>query len=128
MFLAIIGVTCGVACAIITADYFFVRKNKFSLKSIYQIKGKNSYRYTGGFNIAAVISFAVGALFYYLSYDPINYMGRNDYLILLTPTGASYITSFISYIVLSKVPAINKYLLKDREEIIEVESKKEQVA
>lgn len=124
VFLAVTAVTCGAACAIMLADYFVIRKAKFSLKSIYQIKGSNAYKYTGGFNIVAVIAFAIGILVYFMAYDPINYMGRNDILMLITPTGSSCAAAFISYVLIAKIPVANKYLLKDRKEIEEVEAKR----
>lgn len=124
VFLAVIGLSCGMATAIVLADYFFVRKSKFSLRSIYQIKGNSAYKYTHGFNMVAVTAIIAGTIIYYMAYDPINYVARNELLVLLTPTGTSGLVTFLVYIGLSKIPVINKYLTKDREEIASAEDRK----
>jgi NCS1 family nucleobase:cation symporter-1 len=117
VFLAIVAVTCGVCLAVTCSDYFLLRKSKFSLKSIYQIKGHSAYNYTGGFNIISVISLAIGAMVYFLAYDPINYAPRNELLFYITPSAGSFFAALLSYYLLSRIPAVKSYLLKDREEI-----------
>ena len=123
MFLAVVAVTCGVCCAVVLSDYFLLRKGKFSIKSIYKIKGHNAYNYSGGFNIVSVICLAIGTTVYFLAYDPVNYAPRNATLFYFTPSGVSFVATFLSYFLISKIPVVNKYLLKDRKEIAEVEEK-----
>lgn len=122
VFLAIIAVTCGVCLAVTCSDYFLLRKSTFSLKSIYKIKGHSAYNYTGGFNLIAAISLALGAMVYFTAYDPLNYAPKNEILFYMTPSLGSFATAFFSYYLLSRIPAVKKYLMKDREEIAEVEA------
>jgi len=124
-FVAVIGATASVATAILLADYFIVRKGKFSLGAIYELPGRTAYKYSGGFNIIALIIFILGSALYLYVYDPINYVSRNDFLMLFTPSGISMIFAFCSYVGLSKIPAINKYLLADRKEIEACENRLE---
>lgn len=122
-FIAVIGATASVATAILLADYFVVRKGKFSLGAIYELPGRTAYKYTNGHNLFAMIIFILGSALYLYIYDPINFASRNDILMLLTPSGVSMIVSFAAYAVLSKVPFINKYLLADRKEIEEYQKR-----
>lgn len=125
MFLAIVAVTCGVCCAVVESDYFLIRKAKFSFKSIYGIKGHNAYNYSAGFNVVAIISLTIGAVVYFLAYDPINYMPRNEMLFMFTPTIISFLAAFLSYFLISRIPIAKKYLLKDREEVEKIEKRKD---
>lgn len=127
VFLAIIAVTCGVSCAVVLSDFYLVRKAKFSLKSIYRIKEHKAYTYSAGFNIIAILCMILGAIFYFAVYDPINYMPRNNSILFyMTPTGVSFIVTFVSYSLISRIPFIKEYLLRDRNEIMQIEDKQRQ--
>lgn len=107
------------AIALILIDYFFIRKGKVGMRSIYRLKGHDAYNYSGGFNLVALFCFTVSVVFYFSIYDPIMFYPRNDSAIFML-LGASVPTFIIAgglYLILSKIPAVNKYLCKDQTEI-----------
>ena len=103
--------------ALLFTDFFIVRRQKFSLRSAFMLKGHTVYRFTGGFNIVGLICLAAGAAISLLIYDPVSTEIHCMPLFYLTPTGASFIGTAVLYFALSRIPAINRYLMKDRGEL-----------
>ncbi|MFD1363329.1 purine-cytosine permease family protein [Lentibacillus salinarum] len=123
--LAVLGTISGSACALILADFYIVRKQKFSMRGLYQIDNSTVYKYTKGFNIPAFISFALGIFSYFLVYDPINAVPRSDLFQYTTATGLCMLVCSVTYILLSKIKPLNNYLRKDvKEEDIKEDIKK----
>ncbi|MBS0445987.1 MAG: cytosine permease [Proteobacteria bacterium] len=60
-FVGAIGATMGPLLGVILVDYYLVAKGKVNVEALYQEHG--AYRYSGGWNLAAVIAAAIGALF-----------------------------------------------------------------
>lgn len=81
------------------------------------LNGHTAYRFTGGFNIVGLICLAAGAAISLLIYDPVSTEIHCMPLFYLTPTGASFIGTAVLYFALSRIPAINRYLMKDRGEL-----------
>lgn len=50
-------------------------------------------------------------------YNPVTGEIHNTILFYLTPTGVSFLGTGLLYFILSKIPMINRYLVKDRDEI-----------
>ncbi len=103
--------------ALLFADFFLVRKQKFSIRSAFDLKGHNAYRYTGGFNIVGLLCVAAGVIMSLAVYNPVTGEIHNMALFHLTPTGFSFIGTAVLYWVLSIIPPIRKYILSDREDI-----------
>ncbi len=103
--------------ALLFTDFFIVRRQKFSLRSAFMLNGHTAYRFTGGFNIVGLICLAAGAAISLLIYDPVSTEIHCMPLFYLTPTGASFIGTAVLYFALSRIPAINRYLMKDRGEL-----------
>lgn len=99
--------------ALLFVDFFMIRKQKLDLKSAYELEGHNAYRYSKGFNIVGIICLALGFVFTLLIYDPINGVIHNKILFMLTPTFASFIFTGVLYYLLSKIPAIRRYIRRD---------------
>ncbi len=114
-FVAVIGVVAGPAMALILVDYFFVRRQRISLRSMFDLK-HGSYRYTGGFNIPAFVAFGAGVGSYFLLYDPINYVIRSSIFHYTTATGLATVVAGLVYFVLAQIPAVKSYLTKDATE------------
>lgn len=114
VFLAVVGFIGGPSIMIVLVDYFIVRKRQFSLKDIFDQSSKSKYFYTGGFNMAGVVAFACGAIAYFLVYDPIGGVGRNFLFDIFTGTGFSCIVAAVVYYVLSKIPSVRAYILRDQ--------------
>lgn len=115
IFLAVTSIVAAPSVMIVLIDYFVLRKERFSFKAIYKRENMHVYKYTGGFNIIAVIAFVCGVIAYLVTYDPVNCLIRNKFLMHLTPTGITCIVTSVVYLGLSKIPACRKYLLRDAE-------------
>ena len=103
--------------ALLFTDFFFVRRQKLDLRSAYGFKGHTSYDYTGGFNIVGLICVAAGVAMSLAVYNPVTSEVHIMPLFMLTPTGFSFIGTAVLYFVLSRIPPIKKYLLKDRDRL-----------
>lgn len=103
--------------AVLFVDFFFVRKQKISLRSAYCMKGYNAYKYNNGINIVGFICIIAGIVSSLKIYNPVTGQIHNMFLFYFTPTGFSFLSTAVLYYLLSKIPSINKYLLKDRSEI-----------
>ncbi len=103
--------------ALLFTDFFFVRKQKFSIRAAFEIKNHTAYNYTKGFNIVGLICVIAGVAMSLAVYNPITGEIHNMALFYLTPTGFSFIGTGVLYYVLSLIPPVRKYLFKDREDI-----------
>ena len=103
--------------ALLFTDFFFVRRQKISLRSAFGIKGYNAYSYTYGFNWVGIICVVAGIVMSLAIYNPVSGEIHNMLLFRLTPTGFSFIGTGVLYCIFSLVPPVRKYLLRDREEI-----------
>lgn len=103
--------------ALLFADFFFVRRQKISLRAAFGLSGHHAYDYTRGFNLVGLICVAAGIAMSLAIYNPVSGKIHNMTLFYLTPTGFSFIGTAVLYIVLSYIKPIRKYLLKDREDI-----------
>ncbi len=103
--------------ALLFVDFFFVRKQKLALRSAFELKGYNAYNYTHGINWIGILCVAAGVAMSLLVYNPVTGEVHNMLLFRLTPTGFSFLGTGMLYLVLSYIPPIRKYLLRDREEI-----------
>ncbi|UNC92208.1 cytosine permease [Candidatus Contubernalis alkaliaceticus] len=111
-FIAIAGVICGPVIALIIADYFVVRRQKVSVRSLFSLK-TGCYNFTGGFNIISAVAFVLGVISYFLTYDPITFMPKNQMFYYFTATGLATIVSFVSYVVLAYIPGLRSYVLPE---------------
>ncbi len=103
--------------ALLFVDFFFVRKQKLALRSAFGLKGYNAYNYTHGINWVGMLCVAAGVAMSLLVYNPVTGEVHNMLLFRLTPTGFSFLGTGLLYLVLSYIPPIRRYLLRDREEI-----------
>ena len=116
-FLTISACVYAPLAALLFVDFFFVRKQKLSLKSAYELEGYNSYKYNYGFNIVGFICIIAGIAMSLFIYNPVSGEVHNRVLFYLTPTGFSFLGTSILYYVLSKLPVVKGYLLKHRGEL-----------
>jgi nucleobase:cation symporter-1, NCS1 family len=107
----------GPIMALLFVDYFFIRKQKISLRSAYGVQGFNAYKYHKGFNLIGLACVIVGTLIGLLVYDPLTATIKSPVFYFLTASGTSFFATAIIYYVLSKIPYFSKYILKDRNEL-----------
>ena len=98
-------------------DYLIVKKRKLSLKSVYFIKGHDSYHFTNGYNLVGlaclVISFAVTTAFVY---NPVTASIQSNVFFITTGSGFTAIFGGFLYWLASLTP-LKKYMLRDREDL-----------
>lgn len=103
--------------ALLFVDFFFVRRQKISLRGAYRLGGSKVYDYTGGFNIVGLVCIVAGIAMSLLIYNPVSGEIHNKVLFMLTPTGFSFLGTSVLYYVLSIIPPVRRYILRDRDEI-----------
>ncbi|MEE0858115.1 MAG: cytosine permease [Acutalibacteraceae bacterium] len=103
--------------SLLFVDFFIVRKQKLSLRSAYRLKGYHAYDYTCGINWVGFVCVIAGVAMSLAVYNPVTGEVHNMLLFHLTPTGLSFLGTGFLYWLLSLIPPIRKYLLRDRNEI-----------
>ncbi len=116
-FLTISACVYAPLAAVLFSDFFFVRKQKISLRSAYSLKGYNAYEYTKGFNIVGLLCIIFGFFMSLAIYNPVSGEVHLMPLFYFTPTGFSFLSTALLYCLLNKIPFVKAYMLKDREEI-----------
>lgn len=116
-FLTLSGAIYAPVAALLVVDFFFVRKQKLSLRSAFDLKGYCAYHYSNGINWIGFICVVLGIIISLTIYNPVTSQIHNRLFFYFTPTGFSFIFAGTLYFALSKIPCINKYLLQDRKEI-----------
>ena len=103
--------------ALLCVDFFLVRKQKISLRSALGVKGYQAYEYTKGFNWVGLGCVVFGIILSLAIYNPIRGEIHCMPLFYLTPTGCSFLGTGLLYYLLSYIPAVRGYILRDREEV-----------
>jgi len=101
-FLAFIGVTFAPLVAIQIVDYFILRKQKISVRALYERSPDSAYAYWGGFNIAALAAMVAGFLVYIYLLDPLTYESHSPYE-YLTASLPTAVVAGIVYLILTKL-------------------------
>lgn len=98
-FIAVISFIMASLGGIIIADYFFVKKQKISLRHLYDTEG--AYTYWKGVNPSALVAIAVSILVYWGLYNPLTF--NSSTLFLYMSAGIpTYFAALISYYVSAK--------------------------
>lgn len=64
------GAFLAAICGVVVADYFVLRRQRLALKDLYAPGRASRYHFTGGFNVAALVAMALGAITYVVLYNP----------------------------------------------------------
>ncbi|PZG14596.1 purine-cytosine permease family protein [Nonomuraea aridisoli] len=64
------GAFLAAICGTVIADYFVLRRQRIDLRGLYAHGAASPYHFTGGFNLAGVLSTALGAIAYVWLYNP----------------------------------------------------------
>lgn len=70
LFVTWTGAFLAAICGTVVADYFLMRKQRIDLPGLYAHAKASPYHFTGGFNLAALASTALGASTYVFLYNP----------------------------------------------------------
>lgn len=98
-FLSVVSYTMAVMGGIVISDFFFVKKQRVSLRDLYNLNG--AYRYWNGVNPSAIISLIVGTIVYWSLYNPLT-DHAHDLFQYMTGGLPTYFVSAICYYVCSK--------------------------
>ena len=98
-FLAFIGVFFAPLCAIQITDYFFLRGQRVSVKSIYDSSAASGYAYWGGVNIAAVLAMAACFGTYWYLLHPLTYASHWPYEFLTASLPTAFVGGVVYYVV-----------------------------
>lgn len=112
-FLTISACVYAPLAALLFVDFFFIRKQRLDFYSAYELKGHNSYEYTGGFNIVGLLCLVAGIAISLLIYNPVTGVIHSGFFFRFTPTGCSLLGTGILYYLLSRVAPIRRYMRKD---------------
>lgn len=116
-FLTISACVYAPLASLLFVDFFLVRRQRLSLRSAFGLPGHRAYDYSRGINWIGFLCMAAGVAMSLLTYNPVTGQVHIPLLFSLTPTGFSFIGSGLLYFILSKIPPIRRYLLRDRAEI-----------
>lgn len=98
-FLAFIGVFFAPLCGIQIVDYLILRKQKLSVRGLYDGSASSPYYYWGGFNPAALLAMAAGFVTYVYLLDPLTYESKSPYEVLTASLPAAVIGGLVFWIV-----------------------------
>jgi len=97
-FLAFIGVFFAPLCAIQITDYFFLRRQRVSVKAIYDDSPSSAYTYWGGVNIAAVIAMVAGFATYWYLLHPLTYASHWPYQFVTASLPTALVGGLVYYV------------------------------
>lgn len=98
IFLAFLGVAFAPICGIQIADWFILRRQRYDVRSLYQLDKSSAYFYVAGVNPAGFLAFAAGIAAYIYLLDPVNYVYRPPFQ-YLTASFPSAIVAGVVYVV-----------------------------
>ncbi|AUI53825.1 cytosine permease [Arthrobacter crystallopoietes] len=75
-FLAFLGIGFAPICGIQIADYFFLRRQRYDVGSLFNTTASSHYYYWGGINPVGFAAFAAGVATYLYLLDPVTYISR----------------------------------------------------
>lgn len=97
-FLALIGVFFAPLCAIQITDYFFLRRQRVSVRAIYDSSRSSSYAYWGGVNIAAIIAMVAGFITYWYLLHPLTYASHWPYQFVTASLPTALVGGIVYYL------------------------------
>ena len=107
----------GPIIGMILVDYFIIRKRKLSLKSAYNLKGHNAYKYTNGYNIVGLLCIIISCLITMLFvYNPYSGSIKSNIFLFTTGSGFTAILGAVLYY-LASVTLFKKYMVSDRNDL-----------
>jgi nucleobase:cation symporter-1, NCS1 family len=100
LFVTWTGAFLSAICGTVIADYFILRKQRIDLRGLYSHGAASPYHFTGGFNVAALLSTALGALTYVLLYNPQTLETRSAFN-LLTASVPAVVVAAVAHVLLT---------------------------
>lgn len=89
------GAFLAAICGTVIADYFVLRRQRIDLRGLYGHGTASPYHFTGGFNLAALVSVGLGALTFVLLYNPITLETRGAFTLLTASVPAVVVAAVV---------------------------------
>lgn len=102
LFVTWTGAFLAAICGTVIADYFVLRKQRIDMRGLYSAGAASPYHFTGGFNIAALLSTGLGAVTYVLLYNPQTLETRPAFN-LLTASVPAVVVAGVAHLLLTAV-------------------------
>lgn len=99
-FVVISGAFIAAICGVIIADFFIMRRQSVPLRALYASGAADPLRFTGGVNIAALVSVAISSAFYLWVYNPIT-LDTQTIFSYSTASVPAVIIAMVSYLILN---------------------------
>lgn len=99
IFLGYVGLASGPVVAVLSTDYFLLRREKLDVRHIFTHKPGTKYWFWSGFNPAALAAVAIGIAFYLAIYNPLTGAHGSLFLWITASLPAFFVTG-IAYLVL----------------------------
>ena len=100
LFVTWTGAFLAAICGTVIADYFLLRRQRIELRGLYGHGAASPYHFTGGFNVAALLSMGLGALTYVLLYNPQTLETRSAFN-LLTASVPAVVVAAVAHVLLT---------------------------
>lgn len=115
-FISLAAYVQGPIIGMILVDYFIIRKRKLSLKSAYNLKGHDAYKYSNGYNIIGLLCIFISCVVTMLFvYNPYNGSIKSNIFLFTTGSGFTAILGAVLYYIASTL--FKKYMVRDREDL-----------
>jgi len=98
-FLAFIGVFFAPLVAIQITDYFLLRRQRVSIRALYDPSPDSAYGFWGGFNPAAIAAMVAGFFTYIYLLDPLTYVSNSPYEYLTASLPTAVVGGVVYYLV-----------------------------
>ena len=97
-FLALIGVFFAPLVAIQITDYFILRRQRVSVRGIYDHGSGSAYSYWGGVNVAAILAMAAGFGTYWYLLHPLTYASHWPYQFMTASLPTALVGGLVYYV------------------------------
>lgn len=98
-FLAFVGVFFAPMCGIQIVDYLILRRQRLSLRALYDPSREAAYYYWGGVNPAGIVGMAAGFITYVYLLNPISYASKAPYDLLTASLPAAFMGGLAFWLV-----------------------------
>jgi NCS1 family nucleobase:cation symporter-1 len=97
-FLAFMGVLFAPMCGIQVVDYFFLRKQRLDIRSVYLSGESSRYHFWGGVNPAGVLALVAGFFTYTYLLNPVSYEARDPFQFVSASVPAAVVAGLVFYV------------------------------
>jgi nucleobase:cation symporter-1, NCS1 family len=101
-FLAWVSLALAPLCGVHLADFFFLRRRKLDVRGLYESERLSPYAFWGGFNPAALISVALGAVVYFILLNPVTFEAAGIFRFVSASIPA-FLVAGIAHVLLTKL-------------------------